>query len=173
MWIWPGSSLSTVPTQPDQDNDGSTLLHRGFFWGMDVDPHLIGHGVDAAAQDKPRTTPLYRASIQGHVDVARWRRAAAQDKYGRTPLHRASFCGHVDVAPPSSNTAPTRRPRTSARRLRCVDVLPEACGCGPAHRARHRRGGPGQVRNDPAALGIRTGSSRYGNRARRREATMG
>jgi ankyrin repeat protein len=66
---------------------------------MDVDPLLIRHGADAAAQNKPRTTPLHRASIQGHVDVARWHRAAAQVKYGPTPLHRASFRGYVDVAP--------------------------------------------------------------------------
>jgi len=61
------------------------------------------HGADAAAQRKDGTTPLHRASEQGHMDVTRLliehgADVTAQSKDGTTPLHLASSAGHVDLA---------------------------------------------------------------------------
>jgi len=68
---------------------------------VDISP-LIEDGANAAAQDEHRSTPLHRASEQGHVDLAQFlivhgADVSAQDSDGWTPIERASSKGHLDL----------------------------------------------------------------------------
>jgi hypothetical protein len=107
-WIWmhnmdPWSSSSSpkfdeCPSPPPPD---FTSLYYAALCGFSgLAKHLIiTHAEDANAKCCARSTPLYAASIGGHVDVARvlfdhGANINAQKDHGFVPLHAASEGGH-------------------------------------------------------------------------------
>jgi ankyrin repeat protein len=64
--------------------------------------YLITMGADINAKTKDDMTPLYLASVNGHIECVQFlldnnANINIQDNMGNTPLHGASYYGHKDV----------------------------------------------------------------------------
>jgi hypothetical protein len=115
------------------------------------------------------STPLHRASSEGHVDVARvllehGAVATARDVGGRTPLHEASKQGYVKLARVLLEHGAVATAQDGRVGHHCIvrhNGEIHRTGAGPS---RAWRGGdsPGRAGLDTAALGVTTGRRRTG-----------
>jgi ankyrin repeat protein len=80
-----------------------TGLHLAAHFGIEAAVKLLlAKGADVAAASSDGWTPLYGASLNGHIDVVKLlldkgADVAAADSNRWTPLYRASSNGHIDI----------------------------------------------------------------------------
>jgi len=109
VWVWIHDPIRTwmryeraeKPTPPVE-----TPLHYAAFCGLHtvVKVLAVDHPQDVHSRNvENNSTPLHRASQEGHVEVARvliehGADMTVQDERGSTPLHDASRTGHKELA---------------------------------------------------------------------------